>query len=48
MYNEFIMNIVNDIIKRLFVTFISLEKAVTKLATGWFKMVKMDIFTLTN
>ena len=29
-------------------TFISLEKAVSKMATGWLKMVKMDIFALGN
>ena len=34
-------------IKRLLVTLISFEKAVTKTATGWFKMVKMT-FTLTK
>ena len=35
-------------LKQFLVTFISLDKAVTKMATGWFKMVIMDIFALGN
>ena len=34
--------------KQSLVTVISLEKTATKMATGWFKMVKMDIFALVN
>ena len=32
--------------KRSLVTFVSLEKAVAKMATGWFRVVKIDIFAL--